>query len=292
MREYVNDVGEDIDNKLKNEFLLNIIRNRHQNLKKLMYKFQRLLIRLLNSYVIKKKEDKEENTFQKEENDYFINKFDSLVELYRKKVNNLNVTSSNGSHQVFKHWKGISEITKIDNIKDVTIDNNTINYEKINKYDENGNMLLFYIIDEWTSLLNFNENKMNKSSLCFLIIDFINVIFELYNEEKFKYNMEFKQFYYFIHSATYVDSIKDTVGITEGVYEEFVDENKEVTEEEKEALEDAIEEEGALDVEGDEIDYAAFYERNDERGIDNQFSEGEFTYRDYKHILSINDYYS
>jgi hypothetical protein len=292
LREYVNDVGEDIDNKLKNEFLLNIIRNRHQNLKNLIYKFQRLLIRLLNSYVIKKKEEKEEGVFQKDDNDYFINKFDSLVELYRKKITNLNVTSQNGSHQIFKHWKGITEITKIDKINEVPIENNTINYEKVNKYDKNGNMLLFYIIDEFTSLLEFNDNKTNKSNLCFLIIDFINVLFELYNEEKLKYKMEYKQFYYFIHSATYIDSVKDTIGITEGVYEEFVDETKEISEEEKEALEDAKEEEDALDVEGDEIDYAAFYERNDERGVDNDFSEGEFTYREYKHILSINDYYS
>jgi hypothetical protein len=288
LREYVNDVGEDIDNKLKNEFLLNIIRNRHQNLKNLMYKFQRLLIRLVNSYVIKKKEEKEEGVFQKEDNDYFINKFDSLVELYRKKINNLNITSSTGSHQVFKHWKGICEITKVDKIKDVTIDNNTINYEKVNNYDNNGNMLLFYIIDEWTSLLEFNENKTNKSSLCLLIIDFINVLFDLYNEEKFKYKMDYKQFYYFIHSATYIDSVKDTIGETEGIYEEFVDENKELSEEEKEALEDAQEEEDALDVEGDEIDYAAFYERNNDRSLDDNFNEGEFTYRDYKHLLSSN----
>ena len=150
-------------------------------------------------------------------------------------------------------------------------------------------MLLFYIIDEWKQLIEFNDNKIIKSNICLFIIDFINIIFDLYNEEKFKYNMEYKQFYYFIHSATYIDSIKDTIGITEGIYEEYVDENKEISEEEKEAMENAKEEEDALDVEGDEIDYASRYDRNADLEPPEDFLNPEMTYREYTHILSIYD---
>ena len=73
-------------------------------------------------------------------------------------------------------------------------------------------------------------------------------------------------------------------------YEEFVDESKELTEEEKDALEDAKEEEDALDVEGDELDYASIYDRNGDRGIDDDFIEPEFNYRDYRHLVSNYEY--
>jgi adenylate kinase family enzyme len=287
LREYVQNIDLKINNKLKTEFVLNIIRNRHQNLKNIIYKFQRLLIRLVNSYSNKKKNSDEKEIFQKEEMDYFINKFDNIVEIYKKKILTLNISSQSGQHSIFKHWKGITKITKVDKIDDVNIDTNTVEYEKINKYDKNGNMLLFYIIDEWKHLIEFNDNKIIKSNICLFIIDFINLIFDLYNEEKYKYKMDYKQFYYFIHSATYIDAVKDTIGITEGVYEEYVDETKQMTEEEKEALEDAKEEEDALDVEGDEIDYASRYDRNADLEPPEGFLNPELTYREYTHILSI-----
>jgi hypothetical protein len=290
-REYIQNIGEEIDSKLKTEFVSNIIRNRHLNLKNIIYKFQRLIIRLLNSYSVKKKES-EENLYeyQKDEADYFINKFDNLVELYKKKISTFNISASSGAHQIFKHWKGITEITKLNKLDDINIDTNTINFEKVNTYDMNGNMLLFYIINEWKSLIDFNDNKLVKQNLCFLIIDFINILFDLYNEEKYKYKMDYKQFYYFIHSVTYIDALKDTIGETAGVYEEFVDESKELTEEEKDALEDAKEEDDALDVEGDELDFASIYDRNGDRGVDDDFIEPEFTYRDFRHLVSNYQY--
>ncbi len=292
LKEYIQDIGEGIEKELRPNLVLNIIRNRHNTLKNIMYKFQRLITRLLNSYVIKKKEEEEKEGYKKEENDYFINKFDNLVETYRKKIISFNVSSSSGSHQIFKHWKGITENITIDNTNDLSNDGNTINFEDISNVDKNGNMLLFYIINEWKALLSFNESKGVKTNLCLLLIDFINMLFDLYNEEKYKYKMEYKEFYYFIHSATYIDDIKDTMGITEGIYEEYVDENKQLTDEEKDAIEDAEEEDGALDVEGDEVDYATMYDRNFDMEPRKDFESFDLSYREYKNILSLNDYYS
>jgi hypothetical protein len=126
-----------------------------------------------------------------------------------------------------------------------------------------------------------------------LIVDFINVAFDLYNEDKFNFDIDFKQFYYFIHSATYIDELKDIMGVTEGVYEELLDEEKELTEEEKDALENAKEEEDAMDVEGDEIDYIATYDKNIERHPDNIDIDSLFniSYREYKTQISTNEYY-
>lgn len=295
LKEYIQDIGDKIEENIKPELIKNVIRNRHTSLKNIIYKFQRLIVRLLNSYSNKKKESEEEKQgegeYKKEENDYFINKFDSIIENYRKKILSFNISSSSGSHQIFKHWKGICESTIVEDIKDISTDTNTINYEDINNIDKNGNMLLFYIINEWNSLLKYNDGSSVKSNLCMLLIDFINTLFELYNEEKYKYKIEYKEFYYFIHSATYIDEIKDTMGQTEGVYEEYVDENKQLTDEEKDAMEDAEEEEGALDMEGDEIDYATMYDRNFDREPREDFGEFDLSYREYQNILSLNNYY-
>ena len=215
-----------------------------------------------------------------------------IIENYIKKIPSFNVKSSSGSHQIFKHWKGICNYTINVQNNEISTDSNILNFEDINIHDKNGNMLLFYIVNEWKSLLSFNDNKGVKSNLSLMIIDFINVLFNLYNEEKYKYKMEYKQFYYFIHSATYIDDIKDTIGQTEGIYEEYTEEGKEKSEEEKEALEDAMEEEGALDMEGDEIDYASLYDRNFSREPREDFQDFNLSYREYQNILSLNDYYS
>jgi len=82
------------------------------------------------------------------------------------------------------------------------------------------------------------------------------------------------------------------MGITEGIYEEYVDENKQLSEEEKDAIQDAEEEDGALDIEGDEVDYASMYDRNFDMEPRTDFDSFDLSYREYKNILSLNDYYS
>ena len=53
-------------------------------------------------------------------------------------------------------------------------------------------------------------------------------------------------------------------------------------------MDDATEEQEALDIEGDEYDYEASYERNLERTLDDGFVENySFDYIDYKNNLLI-----
>jgi copper chaperone CopZ len=225
-----------------------------------------------------------ENEKINEEEEYFNNKYESLIEKYGKKLTDLNIVSQSGNHLILKHWKNFSDNVIPQINKDIDMNTQSINYEKINKIDENGNMILFYFINEICKIFKYNDNKITKSNITSLIIDFININYNIFNEEITQYDRDYKRFIYIINSMMYINEIKDNIGETEGIYEEAVDpDKKERTEEEQNAIDDANEEEDALDVEGGEYDYEAGYERNMERPFDDGFVESyEYTYMDYK----------
>lgn len=276
-----------IDNNDNNEIVLDIIRERHSLLKNTIYRFQRVLFRTKNNYINKKKT--KENEFVNEEEDYFSNKFEGLSEKYSKKMIKLDTVSQKGTHLIFKHWKNYSDNIFINTKnEDIEIKNNMINYEKINKLDQNGNLLLFYFINELIKLYKYNDDKSIRINLTALIIDYININFSIYNEDKTQNNKDYKRFIYVINSALYLDEIKDKIGETEGIYEEAVDpDKKEISTEEQEALDDAKEEDDALDVEGGEYDYEAGYERNLERPLDPDFVKNfEYNYLDYYALVN------
>jgi hypothetical protein len=264
----------------------NIIRERHSSLKTLIYRFQRVLYRILNNYIIKKKVV--EGEYINIEEDYFNNKFENLVEKYAKKLLGLNIVSQKGTHLVFKHWKNFSEniISNTFDFNDFNDKNiNTINYEKINKYDSNGNLLLFYFINELIKLYKYNDDKLILQNITGLLIDFINNIFSIYNEEVIKNNSDYKRFIYIMNSVLYLDEIKDKFGEIEDISE--ID--KELTQEEQDKIDDANEEDEALDIEGGEYDYEAGYERNLERPLDEDFVNSyEINFLDYYKLQHYN----
>jgi hypothetical protein len=194
-----------------------MIRERHSLLKGLIYRFQRVLYRTINNYIIKKKVKEDE--IINEEEDYFNNKFENLIEKFSKKLTELDLVSQKGTHLVFKHWKNFSEnvVTNVTDLNELNdnIDKNIsiINFEKLNKFDSNGNLILFYFINELIKLFKYNDNKVIRMNLTALIIDYININFSIYNEEKTQNNKDYKRFWYIINSALYLDEIKDKVSI-------------------------------------------------------------------------------
>lgn len=280
-----NDNNKEKNNKNK---IVDIIRNRHDILNNTIYRYQRLIYRLVNNYQLKNNIN--EKTFINEEENYFTNKYDNLIEKYNKKIKEINLTSQTGNHLILKHWKNLinSLIIEVDN--NIEINSNTINYDKINKIDYNGNLILFYFINEIIKMYKYNDNKILKINLTLLIIDYININFEMFNEEKIQNDKDYKRFWYVINSQTYINEIKDKVGETEGIYEEAIDmDKKELTQEEIDSIDDANEEDNALDVENNEIDYEAGYERNLERGINEELYEKiqENTLMDYINMIKI-----
>lgn len=269
-----------------NDNIKHIISNRRENITNIIYRFQRIITRILNSYYIKKhkKEDEQYNKYA-EELEFFNNKFESLVEKYIKHLSSINVVSQNGSHMIFKHWVGVTNINFKQLKEDIiNITDNIISFTKISKLDTNGNIILYYFISELLKLFKYNDNKIQKSFISNLIIDFINAHYDIYNEEKFKTKKDYKNFWYIINSSVYINEIKDKIGETEGIYEESVDpDKKDISQEEQNLIDDAEEEADAVDVEGGEFDYEAYHSRNLDRELDKEFIEraNNITYRDY-----------
>ena len=235
-----------------------IIRQRIVNLKKVIYEFQRVLFRILNNFNAPIIED---------DTEYFSNKIGIIVEKYRKKINDIQITDSSGKNNIFQSWKSIISGIYTGDITDIRGDmeeNKTINLDDINKIDHGGNIILYFITDELTKLLKYNPNKFIKINVAQFVVEFIEIVFELFNMEKLSNNVDIKRFEYILESATYIQEISDKVtGLKEieGMYDEYKESEQEITPEDKEQQTDILEEQDAIDVE----------EVNDEeyeRGID------------------------
>jgi hypothetical protein len=274
-------IDTDTDTENIQDLIKNIIRDKINTTGRIIYRFQRLIYRLINNFYIKKKVEEYERV--NEEYNFFNNKYEQLVEKYGKKLQNINIVNSEGNHLILRHWKNLADNIQLNQKDTFEINTNTVDYEKISKYDKESVLLNFYLINEINKLYKYNTNKQIKINITALIYDFINITFSLTNEEKTQSDKDYKRFNYILNSKVFIDEIKDQIGKTEGIYEEVVDEEKkEITEEEQNKKDDINEENDALDVEGNEYDYEAGYERNLERDFDDGYVEKyEFTFMDY-----------
>jgi hypothetical protein len=258
--------------------LANIVRDRITNLKRVIHGFQRVIFRLLNNYT--------QTIDDHDDSDYFSNIMNSFIVNYKKKLNDVKLVGEKGEHQIFKHWKGVTRGIFAEEIKQTKFnfeEHKIINSEEINKIDKNGNIILFFIVKEFTKLMQYNSNKFIKASIISFILDFINTSFNLFNIERLSNNIDIKRFYYLLNSQTYVNEIAEKSGVknVEGIYSEYVEEGQELTQEEKDNIEDANEEQEALDFE-EESDYENEFESGYERVQDRE-NLGEIIYNsDYQ----------
>jgi hypothetical protein len=254
-RENINNVDKNI---IAKSIVMNIIRSRIANLKKIIYEFQRILFRIINNFT-------PEPIVPDNELEFFSNKLNIFVEKYKKKLANINVTNDKGEHMVFKHWKGVDRGLFAEEVQEVKYnfdEQSTVNVDDINKIDNNGNIILYFIIGEFSKLLKYNPDAFSKTAVCQFIIDFINTSFDLFNTEKLTNNIDIKRFEYILASVTYVQEITEKSGAkeTEGIYSEYIDPDEEVTQEQRDEMEDTKEEQEALDV-GSDYDYEEVYEQ-------------------------------
>lgn len=273
------DITTKINNKISSkndiikETIKNIIRDRIDNLKEIIYKFQRIMIRIQNGNN-KHKSIIKENIIQKDEiiskkeymeneydeTDFFIDRINNIIEDHRQKIRNMTINDKNGENKIFKHWKGVTE-TIYQDIPNITIneEEELINIDIINSYDINGNILLYYIVNEMYKLIKYNDGKFIKINISMFFIDFINYIFDIYNQDTNNSLIDIKRFDYILNSSTYIASIQDMTGNVEGIYDEYKDVTEELTSEEIEEHEDALEEADAIDMDT-EFDYISLYE--------------------------------
>ena len=251
---------------IMNNIIINIIRDRIHNIKKLIGEMQRLLFKIKNTnqqqktYQNNQHTNKYTNQYNNQYNnqqnrEVYVPPFVQLLEKYNKKIQEINIEETNGKHKIFKHWEAITNNLFAENIDDKYInigDERLLHVENINKYDTHGNMLLYYLITEIDKLLHFNQNKFIKTNIVSFIIDFIDFAFNMFNTDEIKNQYDIKRFMYLLESHGYVYDIEQKGhGIeseTHGIYDEAKDDEQQQSDEQIEADVDAIEEDGALDI--------------------------------------------
>lgn len=171
-----------------------------------------------------------------------------------------------GEHKVFGDWKTIKYGMFFQDISDkvinLTLDTEYISVDDINYYDYYGNLILFYIVNEFNKLIEYNDSKFIKVSIIYLIMDIINNLYDIFNEENMFTNFEIKRFNYLIKSETFLYDIEEKgyglSGESEGFYGEYKDVDDPEDPDRLEKLEEDREELDAIDVDT-EIDYEIDY---------------------------------
>ena len=259
--------------KLYQSLVKEIIKERHDNLRKIMYD----LCQSINIII----HDVEVNHNRKVENDgdivettYFHDKIEIIISKYISKINKIKITNSNGKKQFMKQWKTLSNSIKVGNIDNINFDDigDIVDATQIISYDVNGNVILYYILDQIKKLIDYNDNKFIKINTVMFIIDFISYAYDLFNIDFINESKEMTRFVYVLNSSEYSKDIieKNTVD-THGIYEEDIDDQNENDEEHKEQLLDEDEERDALDIDGPIDLYGVFGESrawNDNQELD------------------------
>ena len=247
------------------EIIKDISRIRIDNLKKTILEFQRIFNRILNGHTdYLDQEIKQENEhikikfgYEKEITNYFSERMNSLVNKYKKKLKNVNVKETNGKHRIFKHWKAINRGIYVDDFNDkyFNFDSDLIEASNVSKYDHQSNKILFYIVHEFSTLLQYNQDGFMKPNVCNFLVEFIDRIFFIYNTEHLHINNDITRFMYVLNSVGFLkETAEQTKLETVGFYEEFVDMDEEPTEENMEKQIDDEEEADAIDVDMDRND--------------------------------------
>lgn len=250
-----------------------LVRERILNLKRVINEFQRIFFKILNNSSEQQIEEKSE---------YVSSKLNLFIEKQKKNLANINIFDSKGNHMVFKHWKGIIRGIYSEEITELKQDfkkMKTLNFDEINKIDKNGNMILYFITSELAKLLKYNINSFSKLAVAEFVMEFINNVFDLFNNEKIVGNSDVKRFGYILASTTYIQEVAEKSGIQDakGIYNEYQDPDQEITPEEKEHLIDLQEEQDAIDMEDDYLheesgfndQIASAYDRYDENSVNN-----------------------
>ena len=121
----------------------------------------------------------------------------------------------------------------------------------VNRYDNESHQILYYIVTEFSKLLNYNSSSFLKSAVANFLVEFIDRIFFEFNQEHIMTNSDIRRFIYIAKSPRYIREVTEEAEsdtVKEGFYGEMAEENAEVTEEHIEAQIDDDEEADAIDM--------------------------------------------
>lgn len=270
------DISEDIE-KIKNEFkitdektILEIViknssRSRTKKLKQIMNEIHKYINRILYNYKIPKydyKDGKRDKSF-------------ILIEQYSNKLRRMK--TGEGENSFMKQWNALEETiipnNTINKPVNLSIDNVYVNYDDMSIYDTNGQIILYYLVEQMENLMNINTDKFVRAELAkYLINILLQIHYQTHKDDKMtNYNLRRHDFLMNYTNGKYVLDFKTEVyeKQTEGIYDEYVDPDDKIIEDEIEETEENYESEEEMlgfdiDMQNDndenDMDYQIDYE--------------------------------
>jgi len=218
--QYYNDIEKiyfDKEDKIVKIIIQSVFHDRVQQLKKSI-----LIISLIISMIT---HNHTEILFQIEDNDedFYKEKIMKFVDKYRDKLKNTNFKNT------FSNWKSVMSgfILTNKDIESVNLNNfdfkktKYIRHTEINKIDNVGNSIVFYIFNSFYSMIN-EENNEDKTLIANFIVNIIDFIFDILNEDKNMKNIAVKRAQYEIKN-TFQLEIDESSGYNtiEDIYNEY-----------------------------------------------------------------------
>lgn len=233
-------IYKDDETQIKNNIASTLNRERIVNLKKLLFELQRNIYRINYNY---------RENYKPTDMETYIEPY---IDKYRKSLKNIKLDDK-GNNRIFKSYEKISTyITYKSPKKDINLDINSkyISAESLTMLDYQGNLLLYYIVNELKRLIYYNKNRFVKTNVIQMIVETITNVFDSINMEYWNSKLSIKRFKYILEYSIQDYDIQENYDL-EGVYGEYVDKDDEVSRETLEERYDNIEEAEALDVDMD-----------------------------------------
>ena len=142
--------------------------------------------------------------------------YNNIIKTFQNKLKNFKIENNEGKKLFKYNFEYFTNTEEIDiSFDEVNINRNFIRYRDINKKNQYDTKLIFYLINNLMKLIEFNDNRVIKTAIGYLIIKIIKHIFDSTFIDQNK--LEIRKFNYFLNSEpAYVnESIKSTDHYTE-----------------------------------------------------------------------------
>jgi hypothetical protein len=208
------------------EIIIDVVRERIHNLKKCIYEIQRIINKLKSLNPDKQFVKKNDEQVDMYSEPTIYDKIGELLVTYGKKIREMNLQNQKTKKNIFSEWKSVSNNTFVDveNILDMNIntDNRLINVNDVNDCDKGGNMLIFYICDQFISLMVNPQNKAYITNIALFIIDLVNILFSMFNVDDVMEMYDVKRFSHKIKNIQFIydlNNMNDSYEVNDTNYE-------------------------------------------------------------------------
>ena len=195
-KKYIQELPNEYDTE---NILINIIRNRINNLRQIINKTISIIYNIKNNGKISSIYNIDEN---------------KIINEYTQKFKKINIKDSNNHNIIFKHNKFITNNLqinyKIPNIK-LNINKNYIDISNIISLNNSDTKLIFYLISNLNKLLDYNNHSSIQSDMAQLVIKIIKYLFNIYYRPYSNYNVRRFDFL-LINETPYIDETLKVVG--------------------------------------------------------------------------------